>query len=130
MGMFNASRTSFSRIKTYGSHETWYELKPFPSTALFLLRLATHPCAPGFAFLMGIGIVYFIRSRKGLGWTDGRLVWHFFLRGTLLVVVNHLMTRNMQLQSGFRSEFAFRCFHAAVGGGNSGGPRKERLDSP
>ncbi|RUS13170.1 hypothetical protein BC937DRAFT_86223 [Endogone sp. FLAS-F59071] len=84
----------------FGPHETWYELKPYSSTALFLIRLATHPCAPGFAFLMGIGIVYFIRSRKGLGWTDRQLVWHFFVRGLLLVIINMLLTWNW-----FKREF-------------------------
>ncbi|RUS16505.1 hypothetical protein BC938DRAFT_476559, partial [Jimgerdemannia flammicorona] len=79
---------------------------------------------------MGISIVYFIRSRKGFGWTDGRLVWHFFLRGTLLVVLNYLMTRNLQLKIGFRSEFCVPMFSCGcVGGGNSGGPRKEQRNS-
>ncbi|KAL8881224.1 MAG: hypothetical protein Q9198_001529 [Flavoplaca austrocitrina] len=39
---------------------------PVPWTA----RMLTHLCAPGFMFLLGMGIVYFGRSRSKLGWSS------------------------------------------------------------
>lgn len=50
----------------------------------FCLRLATHACAPGFAFLLGVGVVYFGRSRARLGWGTGRMAGHFFVRAGVL----------------------------------------------
>lgn len=38
----------------YGPHETWYELPTYDNTWFFLLRMMTHPCAPGFTMLMGV----------------------------------------------------------------------------
>ncbi|KAM3580651.1 hypothetical protein VKS41_006717 [Umbelopsis sp. WA50703] len=72
----------------YGLHESWYELPTYDSAWFFIMRLLTHPCAPGFAMLMGIGVTYFVRSRKALDWSDGRLLKHFFIRGFVLVFIN------------------------------------------
>ncbi|OZJ03886.1 hypothetical protein BZG36_03947 [Bifiguratus adelaidae] len=43
---------------------------------------------------MGIGVVYFIRSRKRLGWEDSKLLRHFAIRGALLVFLNMVQTYN------------------------------------
>jgi hypothetical protein len=40
----------------YGPHECWYELPSYDEAWQFILRLMTHPCAPGFAMLMGVGV--------------------------------------------------------------------------
>ena len=55
-------------------------------------RMLTHLCAPGFMFLLGMGVVYFGRSRKKLGWTSGRMVWHFAIRAFVLAVVNEILS--------------------------------------
>jgi uncharacterized membrane protein len=51
----------------------------------FLTRLITHPCAPGFFFLMGIGMILFSDSRKSSGWTDPGIRRHFLYRGLILI---------------------------------------------
>lgn len=61
---------------------------PFPSyqePLNFLTRLITHPVAPGFSFLMGVGMVLFAESRRRRGWGEAAIVRHFLLRGTLLI---------------------------------------------
>ncbi len=51
----------------------------------FLTRFVTHICAPGFFFLMGVGMVLFTDSRRSLGWTDGKIFRHFLSRGLILI---------------------------------------------
>lgn len=53
----------------------------------FLTRAITHPCAPGFFFLMGMGIILFVENRRRKGWSETKITWHFALRGLLLVCV-------------------------------------------
>lgn len=61
---------------------------PFPvydDALAFLTRLVTHPVAPGFFFLMGVGMVLFAQSRRKQGWSDRTITRHFLLRGALLI---------------------------------------------
>jgi uncharacterized membrane protein len=63
---------------------------PFPAYAdalSFITRLITHPVAPGFAFLMGTGMVLFAESRRKRGWAEGAIIKHFLIRGVLLIVL-------------------------------------------
>ncbi|RUS20376.1 hypothetical protein BC938DRAFT_475572 [Jimgerdemannia flammicorona] len=64
---------------------------PFPILIDTAPSLSTVPTRPGFAFLMAIGIIYFICLYKELRWMASRLMRHFFVRGALLMVANHLM---------------------------------------
>lgn len=57
----------------------------------FLTRLVTHPCAPGFFLLMGVGMVLFARSRRAQGWTEGTILRHLWVRGGLLVALQLLV---------------------------------------
>jgi uncharacterized membrane protein len=57
----------------------------------FLSRFLTHLCAPGFFFLMGIGMVLFASSRRKRGWGDGAVVGHFVVRGGLLMALQFLI---------------------------------------
>ena len=63
---------------------TWND--PIPWTA----RMFTHLCAPGFFFLLGMGVVYFGRSRSKLGWSSWQMVRHFTLRAVALAAVNQV----------------------------------------
>ncbi|KAK1757761.1 hypothetical protein QBC47DRAFT_376934 [Echria macrotheca] len=56
-----------------------------------VLRLLSHLCAPGFTFLLGMGVVYFGRSRSALGWTSGRMARHFLVRAVILTLVTMAM---------------------------------------
>lgn len=63
---------------------------PFPvyEDALpFLTRFVTHPVAPGFSFLMGIGMVLFAHRRRERGWGGWAITRHFLVRGLLLIVL-------------------------------------------
>ncbi len=68
--------------------EFWGQPLPEYASALpFLTRFVTHFCAPGFFFLMGIGMMLFAESRRQLGWMDSAIRKHFLTRGALLVVL-------------------------------------------
>jgi len=66
-------------------------LPAYPSLAAMLTRLATHPCAPGFFFLMGAGIILFAHSRRQLGWSERRIDGHLALRGLLFIALEQLI---------------------------------------
>ncbi|POS73448.1 hypothetical protein DHEL01_v208163 [Diaporthe helianthi] len=53
----------------------------------YVIRSLSHLCAAGFIFLLGMGIVYFGRSRRALGWSKGGMAWHFFTRALVLTLV-------------------------------------------
>ncbi len=68
--------------------EFWGQPLPeYPGALPFLTRFVTHFCAPGFFFLMGIGMMLFAESRRQLGWTDSAIRKHFLMRGALLIVL-------------------------------------------
>lgn len=54
----------------------------------YTARMLTHLCAPGFMFLLGMGIVYFGQSRTKLGWSSLQLARHFAIRAFALAAVN------------------------------------------
>jgi uncharacterized membrane protein len=51
----------------------------------FLTRFVTHIAAPGFFFLLGVGIVLFAMSRRQQGWSNWRIMLHLAVRGALLI---------------------------------------------
>jgi uncharacterized membrane protein len=53
----------------------------------FATRLVTHLSAPGFFFLMGVGMYFFSRSRREHGWSEWKIAGHFFIRGTILIAL-------------------------------------------
>jgi uncharacterized membrane protein len=62
-----------------------------PDPLLFLTRFVTHLCAPGFFLLMGVGLALFAEGRRRAGWPATRIVGHFVLRGSLLIVLQFLV---------------------------------------
>jgi len=63
----------------------------YPDTPAFLTRLVTHPCAPGFFFLMGVGMLLFANSRRKQGWSERAIIGHFLIRGGLLIALQLLV---------------------------------------
>lgn len=57
----------------------------------YAIRTMTHLCAPGFFFLLGMGIVYFGRSRSRLGWSALAMSRHFAIRAAVLTSLTVLM---------------------------------------
>ncbi|NKB66467.1 MAG: DUF1624 domain-containing protein [Candidatus Latescibacteria bacterium] len=66
-------------------------LPQYPHALAFFTRAITHLSAPGFFLLMGAGMALFYRSRTELGWSQGRLVRYFAVRGLVLVAINQLI---------------------------------------
>jgi uncharacterized membrane protein len=66
----------------------------FPAYAdpiAFLTRLVTHLSAPGFFFLMGVGMFLFAAARRKQGWTERTIMRHFWIRGAILVALKLLV---------------------------------------
>ena len=57
----------------------------------FLTRFMAQWCAPGFFFLMGVGMVLFASSRRKQGWGECQLVRHFWIRGAILIALQLLI---------------------------------------
>jgi uncharacterized membrane protein len=67
----------------------------------FLTRLVTHLCAPGFFFLMGVGMVLFAHSRRKHGWSEWAIIRHLLIRGGLLIALQLLVVnRAWELSAG------------------------------
>jgi uncharacterized membrane protein len=67
---------------------------PFPTyydVLAFLTRLLTHPAAPGFSLLMGVGMALFVHSRLKRGWSKWPIIQHFWIRGALLIALQLLV---------------------------------------
>jgi len=78
--------------RTHPTGEFWgMSLPQYNDLFEFLTRFATHICAPGFFFLMGIGMVLFCHSRRSLGWTDGKIFRHFLSRGLILIFLQFFL---------------------------------------
>ncbi|UKZ76803.1 hypothetical protein TrVFT333_004515 [Trichoderma virens FT-333] len=56
-------------------------------TTAYVVRTLTHLCAPGFTFLLGMGVVLLSQSRTRLGWSAGRLMQYYAIRGLVLTAV-------------------------------------------
>jgi len=88
MALMAWDHTALLVAQQHASGEYWGG--PFPSyrsAGPFLARLATHPCAPGFAFAMGIGIALFVASRRARGWIPWAIDRHLLLRGAILIAL-------------------------------------------
>lgn len=71
--------------------ESWSNPLPQYADALsFFTRFITHLCAPGFFFLMGLGMMLFAESRRRNGWPETRIALHFALRGFILILMQFL----------------------------------------
>lgn len=61
----------------------------------FLTRFVTHFCAPGFFFLMGIGMALFAASRQERGWSRWQILLHFFIRGGAIIALQLLVVNRI-----------------------------------
>ncbi|UNI25030.1 hypothetical protein JDV02_010739 [Purpureocillium takamizusanense] len=63
-------------------------VRRFNRPVAYVVRTLTHLCAPGFTFLLGMGVVYLGRSRRGrLGWGAARLARYLAVRAAVLTAV-------------------------------------------
>ena len=70
------------------SQEFWGTALPeYPDAFWFWMRWSTHLCAPGFFFLLGIGMTLLAAARRSAGWCEGRIGRSFIARGLLLILL-------------------------------------------
>ena len=82
--------------RQHSSGEYWGGPFPVYDSALpFLTRLVTHFCAPGFFFLMGVGMLLFAERRWRQGWNKWQIRVHFWLRGVILIVLQLLVVNSI-----------------------------------
>jgi uncharacterized membrane protein len=63
----------------------------YDSAAWFLTRFVTHLCAPGFFFVMGVGVALLAAARARAGWSQTQISMFLFKRGLLLVGINQFV---------------------------------------
>ncbi|KND94934.1 putative succinyl-CoA ligase [ADP-forming] subunit alpha, mitochondrial [Tolypocladium ophioglossoides CBS 100239] len=62
-------------------------VRRFNFATAYVVRTLTHLCGGGFAFLLGMGVVYLGRARARLGWAPRRLARYFAARAAVLTAV-------------------------------------------
>lgn len=69
--------------------EMWADMFPnyYGDALAFLTRLVTHLAAPGFFFLLGIGMTLLALSRRRQGWGRWHVMGHLMVRGVLLILL-------------------------------------------
>lgn len=85
MVLMAIDHASFFIAKVHPSEYWGHPLPQYPNIFAFLTRFLTHSCAPGFFFIMGIGMILFASSRRKVGWSEGKIRRFFLLRGLMLV---------------------------------------------
>ena len=66
----------------------------------FITRFVTHLSAPGFFFLMGVGMLLFANARQDRGWGKGAVIRHFLVRGVILIAIQLLVVNRAWELSG------------------------------
>lgn len=66
----------------------------------FLTRFVTHLSAPGFFFLMGVGMFLFADARQKRGWGKWAVFRHFLIRGVVLIAIQVLVVNRAWELSG------------------------------
>lgn len=75
-------------MKYDGVKEIWYAPATYnPQIWDFVSRYVSHLAAPGFFFLMGMGMVLMAESRRKIGWDDNKVFHSFLKRGVILILL-------------------------------------------
>ena len=91
MVLMAIDHASFFIARTH-SQEFWGAALPaYPDALGFWTRWITHLCAPGFAFLMGVGMVLLAAARTKAGWTPHQIRRFFINRGLLMIALQFLI---------------------------------------
>ena len=94
-------------VRRWHPFETWDQPLPvYPSLGAILTRLATHPCAPGFYFLLGAGMLLFAQSRRQRGWSEWHIAGHLALRGFLFIVLEQFIVDLATSQQPYLLDFS------------------------
>ena len=82
---------SFFIAKRHASEYWGVGLPVFPDGFSFVTRLVTHLCAPGFFFLMGVGMTLFAVKRRDTGMPQKRIRRYFVVRGLLILLIQQVL---------------------------------------
>lgn len=78
-------------MKYDGVKEIWYQPATYnPDFWSFTARYVSHLAAPGFFFLMGMGMVLFSKSREKIGWDQNQVFKSFLTRGMILIALQFI----------------------------------------
>jgi len=88
MVLMAVDHANYFVARMHPTGEFWgIPLPEYESILAFITRLVTQPCAPGFFFLMGTGMILFFHSRQKIGWTEGKITRYFLTRGLILILL-------------------------------------------
>ena len=80
----------------HSSGEYWGGTLPvYDSLLAFMTRFITHLAAPGFFFLMGVGMLLFAQARGKSGWGKWAVIRHFLIRGAVLIALQLLLVNRI-----------------------------------
>jgi uncharacterized membrane protein len=83
---------SYFVAQKHSTGEYWGGTFPIYHDSLaFLTRFITHLSAPGFFFLMGVGMLLFADSYQKRGWGKWAVIQHFLIRGVVLIAIQLLV---------------------------------------
>lgn len=75
-------------VKYDGIKEIWYQKAIYnPDIWYFTARYVSHLAAPGFFFMMGMGMVLLAQSRRKVGWDNAKVFQSFLKRGAILILL-------------------------------------------
>ena len=104
------------------SREFWGVALPvYPDVYWFWTRWITHICAPGFFFLMGMGMLYFAGARRRAGWGEGKIAGFFAVRGLVLVVLQILVENTAWMVGDMPARAGPVIVRGGIPGGGEGG---------
>ena len=76
----------------HSTGEYWGGAFPvYDDSLAFMTRFITHLSAPGFFFLMGVGMLLFADAYQKRGWGKWAVIRHFLIRGMVLIAVQLLV---------------------------------------
>jgi uncharacterized membrane protein len=116
MVLMAIDHTSFFVAKVHPSEYWGLPLPQYSNILAFFTRFLTHPCAPGFFFIMGTGMILLASSRRKLGWSEGRIRRFFLLRGLILIGLELMVVNVAWLLGLIGSRVDF--YKPGPGGGN------------
>ena len=103
------------------SAEFWgIALPAYPNALWFWTRWITHLCAPGFFFLMGIGMALLIDARRQAGWEEGRITRFFVIRGLLLIFLQLFVEDSAWILGHLSTDTGVMVIRGGVPGGGTG----------
>jgi len=102
MVLMAVDHVSFFLARIHFSEYWGVQLPSYTDAVSFITRFVTHLCAPGFFFLMGVGIVLLTASRKRKGWDERRITSFLSIRGSMLIAVELLVLNFAWMIGGMR----------------------------